>query len=287
MIAAIDIETESLEGKTIHCIVVRDVDSEDWWVFTPDDTSYGEGREAFLSLIPKVKVWVAHNGLDFDIPVLRRHGYHIDPRKVVDTLIISRLEDQRRAGGNGLKAWGERFGFPKGDFKGFDTLSDEMIRYCKRDVDITVKLWHRFKPMLNDPKWKRALRTEHDIQTLCNTMREGGWWFDIDKAKSLKESIERDIQAIEQEFQDIWPPVLKETHRIKHRTKKDGTPYKSVTDTKEKHALTKVEGNDLVCYDWIPFDPASPQQRIDRLWEAGWKPVERTKGHINYLKENK
>lgn len=35
----------------------------------------------------------------------------------------------------------------------------------------------------------------------------------------------------------------------------------------------------------IPFNPASPKQLVDRLWEGGWKPTERTKGHSQALKD--
>jgi len=43
---------------------------------------------------------------------------------------------------------------------------------------------------------------------------------------------------------------------------------------------------ELVCYDFIDFNPASPKMRIERLWEAGWKPFEKTKGHIDYERQS-
>lgn len=35
----------------------------------------------------------------------------------------------------------------------------------------------------------------------------------------------------------------------------------------------------------VPFNPASPKQLVDRLWDGGWKPVEKTKGHAQALKD--
>jgi hypothetical protein len=59
-----------------------------------------------------------------------------------------------------------------------------------------------------------------------------------------------------------------------------------VTKAQEKYPQTRVDWSynppELVCYDWIEFKPSSPKMRIDRLWEAGWTPVEKTKGHIQY-----
>ena len=33
------------------------------------------------------------------------------------------------------------------------------------------------------------------------------------------------------------------------------------------------------------FNPGSTKQRIERLWEAGWKPVDKTKGHLLFERE--
>jgi hypothetical protein len=65
----------------------------------------------------------------------------------------------------------------------------------------------------------------------------------------------------------------------------------SVVKAQEKYPKTELDKSryppQLICYDWIDFNPASPKLRIERLWEAGWKPVDKTKGHIEYDREQK
>ena len=109
----------------------------------------------------------------------------------------------------------------------------------------------------------------------------------------MDESGRRELDVgfvLEDAFQEDFPPKLEEVNRIKYRKKADGTLYSNVTNAQKKHAKTQVDWSkqepELVCYDFIEFNPASPKMRIERLWEAGWKPFEKTKGHIDYERES-
>lgn len=42
----------------------------------------------------------------------------------------------------------------------------------------------------------------------------------------------------------------------------------------DKYPLTKVEGDELLCFDYEAFNPGSPIDRIDVLWGAGWKTLD-------------
>jgi DNA polymerase I-like protein with 3'-5' exonuclease and polymerase domains len=91
--------------------------------------------------------------------------------------------------------------------------------------------------------------------------------------------------TLEEQFQVDFPPKLTEVNRIKYRLKKDGGEMATVRRAKEKYAMTTVEGDDLVCFDWIEFNPGSAKDRIDVLWDAGWKPVDKTKTAINFSRK--
>jgi DNA polymerase-1 len=43
-------------------------------------------------------------------------------------------------------------------------------------------------------------------------------------------------------------------------------------------------GGPFSVVEWYEFNPGSAKQRIERLWEAGWQPTERTDGHKDFLK---
>jgi len=290
-IVAMDIETDSLDATFIWVICAEDVETGERERFL-NTTTIPEERERFIAYCSGVDKFVFHNGIGFDVPVINRLlGNIIDQQSVIDTLIVSRLVDYTLDGkGHSLKAWGKRLGDFKIGFNDFSKLSDEMIEYCEQDVAVTVKLYRHFKKVIQDPEWQESLRCEHDIQILCEQMTANGFYFEEDKAEELLGEICERMEALEASFQEDFPPKLTEVNRIQYRRKADGSLFSSVIKAREKYYSTSldksVEPNELVCYDYIPFNPASPKQRIDRLWEAGWEPFEKTKGHIDYERES-
>ena len=287
---AMDIETESLDPKHIWVICAEDVDTGEREEFL-NVTSVPEERERFVRYCHNIDSFVFHNGLGFDVPVINKLlGNIINPKKVIDTLVVSRLVDYTLDGaGHSLKAWGKRLGDFKIGFNDFSKLSQEMIDYCVQDVVVSVKLYNHFKKVLQDPEWQESLRCEHDIQLLCEDMTSNGFYFDEDQAEELLGEIYTRMESLEKGLQEDFPPKLTEVNRVKYKRKADGSLYSSVTKAQEKYFATaldkSVTPNELVCFDYIPFNPASPKQRIERLWEAGWEPFEKTKGHIEYERE--
>ena len=287
---AMDIETESLDPKHIWVICAEDVDTGEREEFL-NVTSVPEERERFVRYCHNIDSFVFHNGLGFDVPVINKLlGNIINPKKVIDTLVVSRLVDYTLDGaGHSLKAWGKRLGDFKIGFNDFSKLSQEMIDYCVQDVVVSVKLYNHFKKVLQDPEWQESLRCEHDIQLLCEDMTSNGFYFDEDQAEELLGQIYTRMESLEKGLQEDFPPKLTEVNRVKYKRKADGSLYSSVTKAQEKYFATaldkSVTPNELVCFEYIPFNPASPKQRIERLWEAGWEPFEKTKGHIEYERE--
>jgi len=287
---AMDIETESLDPKYIWVICAEDVDTGEREQFC-NLTTIPEEKERFIEYCSGIDNFVFHNGLGFDVPVINRLlGQVIDPQKVIDTLIVSRLVDYTNDGyKHSLKAWGERLGDFKLGFNDFSKLTDEMIDYCIQDVVVTVKIYRHFKKVIQDPDWQESLRCEHDIQMLCEDMTTNGFYFDEDKAEELLGEIQTRIESLEESLQKDFPPKLTEVNRIKYRRKRDGSLFSSVVKAQENYFATaldkSVDPPELVCYEYIEFKPSSNKQRIERLWEAGWEPFEKTKGHIEYERE--
>jgi len=253
-----------------------------------------EEKQRFIEYCTDVETYVFHNGIGFDAPVINKllGETVIDLHKVLDTLIVSRLVDYTLDGkGHSLKAWGRRLGDHKLDFNDFSALTEEMIFYCHQDVSVTVLLYNTLKPVINDPTWDEAIRCEHDIQILCEEMTDNGFYFDKNQADTLLDEIELRMLELTDAFQEDFPPQLQEVNRIKYRRKADGSLFSNVTKAQENYEQTKVDWSvkppELVCYDYIEFNPASPKMRIERLWEAGWEPYEKTKGHIQYDRDQK
>ena len=88
-----DIEADGLDPTKIHCIVAQDVDTLD--VFTFDNTQLQEGYD-MLSAATKL---IGHNVIGYDIPVIKKlGGVDLFNKKIVDTLVLSRLFKPTREG---------------------------------------------------------------------------------------------------------------------------------------------------------------------------------------------
>lgn len=282
----IDLETDSLNPSHIWVAVCREVNQDNVTVFTNLDSDKSQIKR-FKDYTASVTKWIAHNGLDFDIPVLVRFGLlsKASLLRVTDTLVVSRLLDYNLDGGHSLEAWGQRLKFPKTYFKDFSQLTQGMIDYCIQDTLVTKKLYQKFLPYLTSAKWKESIRAEHDLAIICKDMQQTGFYFEIEKAQELYKQLVTQKEAIEAEFQELFPPRLLPIKEVQYRIKKDGQETESVKRQRELFPMVAVDGDKLVCYNYVAFDPASPKDRIDRMWEAGWKPFQKTKGHNAHSRE--
>jgi len=278
-ITLIDIETDPIPATKVWCIVTKEVDASTHkvWTYPYDD---------FAKYVKKVDLWVAHNGLSFDIPTIERLlGIAIDPKSVVDTFVVSRTVNYPNYSTHSLDEIGASLGLRKVPFTDFSQLTDEMIEYCKQDVDVTQRVYKKYSKYIWDESWARALRLEHDFQIVCDDMQANGFQFNKEEAEVLLSSITKRMAELEELFQEQWPPELTEVNRIKYRVKKDGTLYSNVADAYSSYPHVELVGAELVCYDYKPFNPGSPKQRVTKLWEAGWQPTEMTKSHYKFTKQ--
>ena len=285
-ITAMDIETDSLDATRIWVVVAQDINTGVVDVFRHLDTDEAEATR-FKAYCSEYDKFVFHNGIGFDVPVLNRIlGSTIKVQDVVDTLVVSRMLDYNITGGHSLDAWGKRLNLFKGVFKDFEGgLTQEMEDYCILDVEVTVKLFNKFKATIFNKEWAKSLRLEHDIQIICEEMSDNGFKFDEDQAEEFLGEILCRMDELEHQFQRDFPPVLTEVNRIKYRLKADGTLYKNVTDAMQKYIRTRKVDDELLCYDFVDFKPSSTKHRIERLWEAGWTPVDKTKGHMAFMRD--
>ena len=234
---------------------------------------------------------VGHNFIQYDLPLLNKWlDQPLDPLKVLDTIILSRTVDYdilTPVGGKGphsLKSWGIRLGVHKGDFDDFSKFSQEMVDYWYGDLDTTEALFDHFKSVVYDPDWSRSLRTEHDVQIELVRTKFHGFQFNAELATSLLEGVTSEMQVLELQFQEDFPPKLEPVKTIKYREKNDGTIFANVSLAKSSYPLTHRVGDELVCHDYVYFSPGSSRDRMDVLWAAGWKPFDKTKTHQKFAR---
>lgn len=298
-IAVTDIETNRLVNPDIiHVVCIKDLLDSSSLTFPNPQTD----PKPFLSYAETVDTWVTHNGIHFDIVQLDRllGGYSslfkdaLDHHRVIDTLVLSRLLNYRLDAGHSLEAWGERLGYPKIKFNNWDTLTDEMVTYCHRDVEITEKVYNLFLKYIQSDEWKTAIDIEHRCAYYCQKMHENGFFFDIEGCKALRADIVEQLEVLDNEIKTAFPPRSRLVREITPSLTKHGTLHRK--DFKWLRGLDTGESDgclDLTPYsagspfsliEFEEFNPGSVKQIVERLNEAGWKPTERTKGHIEALK---
>src|SRR5882724_10284514 len=166
MRVVIDIEANGLKSPTkVWLVVCKDIDKGDYHVFRRPSEDSSEAIR-FLKFAKRIDCWIGHNLLGYDWPVLADlldlrvpNIYEIS----IDTLIISKLVDYPRQG-HSVEDYGLEFGLEKGKHSDWSRYSREMEDYCIRDVDITERIYRKYKRYIEHPGRYASILLEHQFQ---------------------------------------------------------------------------------------------------------------------------
>ena len=260
----IDIEADSLDATRIWVACICNVDND------KDIRSFRDAA-SFLDAVDLEKdMFIAHNGIDFDFPVLEKL-WNIEIKNKVDTLVLSRLFNPDRSGGHSLGAWGNRLGFRKIDFNKFDEYSEEMREYCEQDVYITVQLYkHLLQESIDFSQ--QSIELEHDIADIISRQSRYGFYLDQKKAVDLLVETQSKADTIKSNIKKYFAPKVKVI--------RDDLPKYTKNGDISKVGLRQFQYKDIAGPFWSiefeEFNPASHKQVVERMEEAGWKPTEFT-----------
>lgn len=235
MIAIIDIETDNIKDlissvSKIHCIVISygdgtypylNLDKFTTQVFSDNKTLKPDGTlSEALELLQQADTIVGHNIISFDLPVINRLLGKVEPKQVLDTLILSKLLIPKQElydidtntgplkGRYSIKAFGKRFNFDKLDYKEFDKITPEIIPYCIRDVDICKCILTWLATTYKDRWIDQVVEIEHKVAEIIAIQEENGFSFDIKGAKKLRLQLLNEKMSIETEIQAIFKPIF-------------------------------------------------------------------------------
>lgn len=271
--------------SVIWCIVCRNIQTDEVRTFLRPDLN----PEEFLRFSAEVKTFIGHNIIKFDWPVLTKFNLsaNISLSNTYDTLVFSRLIYQGRSGGHSLDNWGKILKIPKGSITDFSVYTPEMLEYCLNDTKINKLLWLYLKPYLKD--FHKSLTVEQFIEYHCyHEIHENGFRIDTEKLFALHSSLSKEVNHLTLSLQELFPPKSKLVREITPKLTQHGTLNaqdfrwllgKNGEPRGTLDLSSYSAGNSFSRFEYIPFNPGSPQQVVDVLNKAGWSPVTKTDGH--------
>lgn len=273
-----DIESDGLKEDVtkVWCIGIINIDTDEEVLIEPDRLEFG------LSVLAKATCLIAHNGINYDLPVLEKlYGFTPDC-PVYDTIIMSKMWNADLAGGHSLESWGERFKFPKGEHTDWSKYTPEMGEYCLQDCRVTAKVFDylQSKVDVND----KPYRLEAAVAKVQAQQEDRGVLFDAKLCEETINEIRGRMAKISGEVDGVLGylpsyPSFSDTAPRNHITivkpfLKSGKYSKSVADW-YGDAVSMV-GGEFVKVVWKKVTLDTKAMLIKRLLALGWKPTMHT-----------
>ncbi len=282
---ALDIECNRLKDPDkIWVIVCQDLDTGKQEVFR-NVTEDMEEILRFCGYYNRADCVVGHNALGYDVPIIHSLIPGIEPGsidKVRDTLIISRMYDYGHEGGHSIEAYGPEFLMEKGSHTDFSRFSEELVSYCQRDVQICSLIYNKFSDIIEDETQQQAIRLEHQFQWyVVNALERNGFAFAKGKAETLLGKVSGNLDDLDKAILTAFPPRLKLIREITPRITKYGTLNRSdFRFLPSGSDLSDYNGGSFCHCHWCDFNPNSHKQIVEVLNAAGWRPIDKTKTHV-------
>lgn len=276
-----DIEADGLLDSItrIHCIGLS-INSQPTVIYTDWDgyqDSAGTLKEG-LDIMSSADKLIGHNIHGYDILAIDKITGWRAPKNILllDTLIMSNLLFPEIAlksfmlppgqrGSHGLKAWGLRLKHPKTEFEEFETISVEMLDYCKNDVDLTVKVYQR---LLKENYSEAAIKFEMKLAPYLERATARGFPFNREKASELYGQLLQKRHELKNKVSIVFPPIWIPSPVV--------TPTKSLV-YKDFSRASRTEGASYTPIDLQEFNSNSrPQIEMRLKAKYGWDPVHLT-----------
>jgi DNA polymerase-1 len=287
---ACDIEADGLipDATQIWCVTVLNCLTKDERHFLTKE-AFLEWRKEFPDAII-----VGHNALSYDAVMLNKFwGAKIKAEYIVDTFVLSQLFNpgmsspkgmksapgKKKKGPHSLEAWGVRLKYEKGAFDDFSAYSETMLRYCKRDTRLAALLFRRLaERMVSVGFTERGCEIEHLAWNyIQNYQKRTGFPFDYQRAQEMYVTLRAREEELKDEIYKLWPPELRPVADYKQAFKKDGSHSKQFETHRGQFPKLEIRPDgSYQAIDWVSFDLGSPAQRVKKLLELGWQPVNLT-----------
>jgi len=285
-----DLETTAIPStgikniEKIHCLVAKCIETGALYA-----ASSAVDIGAIIPILNSANTLIGHNIIGFDIPVLQKFFPDFKPQgRIIDTLVMCRalwhdviLKDfgrikagrlpARLKGRHSLEAYGYRIGILKGDYgkqeDAWDVYTEEMLEYCKQDVEVTASLYKR---ILEAGASDQMIDLENKFAICMQVQMEKGVHFNEKAAIALMIKIRAEKEKIDEELKIAFP------------TRVISKDLATVTTSKVNNRNRFISKGAQFCkITYQEFNPNSRQQIAERLMEKGWVPDDYTdKGNV-------
>jgi len=269
---AVDIETDGLDAKVIWVMC--------WENIRTKETGKCIGEQEVKAFFDKTagSIYVGHNILKFDAPTINRlAGTKLVVSKIVDTLVLSTLYSPSIKDGHSLAAWGQRIGYGKIEFNDWTKLSEEMITYCHKDVEITAELFRKITKVLRRIGFSEmSCYIQHNITAILSRQQRNGFCFDGPRAMLFYQQLRNREEELQELIRHAFP-----AERVFIRERNVFTKSGQVTALYERDRQTyetelSNDGRSYRAFENVPFNIGSPKQRVEKLTALGWVADEKT-----------
>lgn len=290
-IGIFDLEANGLlrEATKVHCGAVKEYKSGVIKKFLPHQI------KELLEELDTYDVLIAHNGIGYDFPLLKKlHNWSFKGKKV-DTLLMSRLLNPKRMvpfdcpdrglPPHGLASWGYRVGRGKPEHNDWENFSEAMMHRCSEDTEILELVYEELLKESKGGKWRNAFLLTFELFEHLQKQEEYGWLVDREHMESCVKQLTRWIGLIDRAVTPRLPKILviEETKKdgeynyIRKPFLKSGSYSQSVLDWCSNCGIRSSDKPVLGCFTRISFRPTdlnSSYETKDFLLSLGWEPLE-------------
>lgn len=286
-----DLEGNGLldEVSVVHCGVFKNIHTGEVRKFGPNELTQ------MMSFMDTADVLIAHNGIGYDFPVLRKLYQYTYKGKVVDTLLMSRLQNPNRrlpfncpnkkTGPHSVAAWGYRVGRGKPDHDDWSQFSEAMLHRCSEDVEIQVLIYNALLEEGRGHNWRTAHMTTFRVFEILQMQEEYGWLVDKEHIESCLSMLNHWIDRIDRVLIPSLPLVMvvEETKKagevnwVRKPFLKSGEYSASATVWLKRHGIVenfprKFIGGPFTRVSYRQVDLDSRNEVVAYLLKEGWVP---------------
>lgn len=270
---AVDIETDGLDATVIWVMC--------WENIRTKETGKCIGEKEVKAFFDQTtgSIYVGHNITKFDAPTINRlAGTKLVVSNIVDTLVLSTLYSPSIKDGHSLEAWGQRIGYGKLEFNDWTRLSEEMITYCHKDVEITAELFRKITKVLRRIGFSElSCYIQHNITAILARQQRNGFYFDGERALAFYQQLRNREEELQEQIRHAFQD---ERRFVRERNIYTKTGQLTALYERDRQTydieIVPGDGRTYRAFENVSFNIGSPKQRIEKLTALGWVADEKT-----------